>query len=105
MGEMTGSSLTATATATAPGAEWAVLGVRDQGLGIPPTDLPRLFEHVVRGANAPDQVTGSGKELMGVRRIVEQHPDAGAVDSREGEGSVFTMRLPVAAFRAATGST
>jgi hypothetical protein len=42
---------------------------------------------------------------MGVRRIVEQHADAGVVASREGEGSVITVRLLVAAREAATSST
>lgn len=75
-------------------ARWAVLSVRDQGIGIPPADLPRIFERFYRGANVAGR-PGSGIGLTGTRQIVEQHGGTIAVASTEGAGSVFTVRLPL----------
>jgi signal transduction histidine kinase len=72
----------------------AVLTVRDRGIGIPAADLPRIFERYHRGANA-SRFVGAGIGLAGARRIVEQHGGAIAAESVEGEGSVFTVRLPL----------
>jgi len=75
--------------------DWAVLSVRDRGVGIPAGDLPKVFERFYRGRNVTDRVRGSGIGLAGARAIVEQHGGTIAVESREGEGSTFTVRLPV----------
>ncbi len=74
---------------------WAVIEVRDQGLGIPAADLPYIFEQFYRAKNVPSQVSGSGIGLASVRQIVEQHGGTIAVRSEEGRGSTFTVRLPV----------
>ncbi len=74
---------------------WAVLAVRDRGIGIPAADLPRIFEPFFRATNAPTPAGGSGIGLAGAKRIVEQHGGTIAIESREGEGSVFTVRLPL----------
>lgn len=76
------------------GRAWAVLAVRDEGVGIPATDLPRLFQRFHRGANVAGRTTGTGIGLAGVRRIVEQHGGAIRVESAEGRGSTFTVLLP-----------
>jgi signal transduction histidine kinase len=76
---------------------WAVLSVRDRGVGIPAGDLPKVFERFYRGRNVTHWVRGSGIGLAGARAIVEQHGGMIGVESREGEGSTFTVRLPVAA--------
>ena len=76
--------------------EWAVLAVRDRGIGIPAADLPRIFERYHRAANAAGQFAGTGIGLAGARQIVEQHGGAIAVESAEGAGSTFTVRLPLA---------
>jgi len=73
--------------------DWAVLSVGDQGVGIPATDLPKVFERFYRGRNVAGRVRGSG--LAGARQIVEQHGGTLSVESVEGEGSTFTVRLPV----------
>ncbi|MBV9282245.1 MAG: PAS domain S-box protein [Chloroflexi bacterium] len=74
---------------------WAVLTVQDSGLGIPAADLPRIFERFYRAANVPKEVSGTGIGLAGVQQIVEQHGGSVSVESREGEGSTFTVRLPL----------
>jgi signal transduction histidine kinase len=78
-----------------PTAAWAVLRVRDQGIGIPPADLPRIFERFYRATNVAGQIQGSGIGLAGSRQVVEQHGGTIVVESREGAGSTFTVRLPL----------
>ena len=73
----------------------AVLRVDDQGIGIPAADLGRVFDRFHRGSNAAGRIAGSGIGLAGARQIVEQHDGTIEVESREGAGSVFTVRLPL----------
>jgi signal transduction histidine kinase len=75
----------------------AVLTVRDQGVGIPAADLPRVFERFARARNVVGRIGGSGIGLAAVKQIVEEHGGAIAVESEEGAGSTFTIRLPLAA--------
>ncbi|MBI3978541.1 MAG: GAF domain-containing protein [Chloroflexi bacterium] len=75
---------------------WAVIEVRDQGLGIPAADQPRIFEPFYRGRSASSQIPGTGLGLPVVRQIVERHGGTVAVESAEGAGTTFTVRLPVA---------
>jgi signal transduction histidine kinase len=75
--------------------QWCVISVHDQGIGIPAADLQRVFERYYRAGNVPAQVPGSGIGLASVRHIVEQHGGTVAVESAEGAGSTFTVRLPV----------
>ena len=70
--------------------------VSDHGIGIPDRDRGYLFERYFRGANAVG-VAGSGVGLHLVAMVVELHGGAIEVDSREGVGSSFTVRLPSAA--------
>ena len=74
----------------------AVLRVRDGGIGIEPELLPRIFELFVQGPRALDRAQGGlGIGLTLVRRLVELHGGAVAVDSAgPGRGSEFTVRLP-----------
>jgi signal transduction histidine kinase len=83
---------------------WAVLTVSDQGLGIPPADLPHIFEGFHRAGNVAGQIAGTGLGLASARQIVEQHGGTISVESQEGVGSTFTVRLPLdpAALSAAT---
>jgi PAS domain S-box-containing protein len=78
------------------GDTWAEVTVRDEGVGIPATDLPHIFERFHRAANVTEHIAGSGIGLAGARQIVEQHGGTLTADSTEGEGSAFTMYLPVA---------
>jgi signal transduction histidine kinase len=74
---------------------WARIDVVDQGLGIPPADLPHVFERFHRGANVVGRILGTGIGLAGVHHLVAQHGGTVTVESREGVGSVFSVRLPL----------
>ncbi len=76
---------------------WAVLAITDQGLGIPAGERRRVFERFCRASNVAGQISGHGVGLAGARQIVEQHGGSISVDSREGAGSTFTVRLPLPA--------
>lgn len=77
------------------GLSWAVIAVQDEGFGIPARDLPHVFEWFYRAANVSGTVSGTGIGLAGARQIVEQHGGTIEVASLEGEGSTFTIRLPL----------
>ncbi|MCR6629748.1 MAG: hybrid sensor histidine kinase/response regulator [Magnetospirillum sp.] len=78
-----------------PDHDGVVAQVRDYGIGIPPEDLPRIFDRFFRAANAHN-IAGSGIGLHMVRQIVELHAGQIAVDSLVGEGTVFSVRLRAA---------
>lgn len=75
--------------------ETATVAVADQGIGIPASDLPFIFNRFFRGANVPAESRGTGLGLPGVRQIVEQHGGTVEVESVQGRGSTFTIRLPI----------
>ncbi|HJZ47592.1 MAG TPA: HAMP domain-containing sensor histidine kinase, partial [Roseiflexaceae bacterium] len=73
------------------------ISVRDNGLGIPPADLPHIFEPFYRAHEAvAAQIHGSGLGLSVVRQIVEAHGGRITVESELGKGSAFTIYLPCA---------
>jgi two-component system NtrC family sensor kinase len=75
--------------------EQVILQVEDSGLGIPYPDQSYIFDRFYRGGNVPDNVTGSGLGLAIVKSIVENHQGRVWVESSPGEGSCFTVVLPV----------
>jgi PAS domain S-box-containing protein len=76
-------------------ATWAQLRITDEGIGIGANDQARVFKWYSRGENAlRTSIPGTGIGLAGSRDIVEQHGGSIAVESEEGRGSVFTVRLP-----------
>jgi signal transduction histidine kinase len=75
--------------------EWAALLVRDNGIGIPPPELERVFEPYYRGTNVATSISGSGVGLAGTRHIVEQHGGEIRVDSVVGKSTTFIVRLPL----------
>jgi signal transduction histidine kinase len=77
------------------GVTWAAVAVRDRGVGIPAADLPHVFEPFRRGANVEERIRGTGLGLAAARQIVEQHGGRLTVESREGQGSTFTVWLPL----------
>lgn len=99
-----GEILVTIRTESDPMGTWAVLEVRDQGLGIPAQDLPRIFERFHRASNVAGHITGSGVGLASVRHIVEEHGGSIRVESEEGNGSTFILRLPIAAGGAGLGT-
>ncbi len=74
---------------------YAVLKVRDQGIGIPAKDVPRIFEQFHRASNTPGYISGTGIGLASARHITAQHGGTITVSSRVGVGSTFTVRLPL----------
>jgi len=69
------------------------VAVRDQGIGIPVSDLASIFEPYRRGSNAAT-LRGIGLGLSGSRDVIRELGGELTVESTEGEGSVFTARLP-----------
>lgn len=74
--------------------EWARLSVADDGVGISEENLPHIFERFFRADTARDR-TGTGLGLSIVQWIVNLHGGEIHVKSRLGEGTEFTVRLPL----------
>src|SRR5258708_29134571 len=74
--------------------DYAELAVVDSGVGIPKTELPRLFErfHRVKGAKSRTH-EGTGIGLALVQELVSLHGGAVRVESQEGKGSTFTATV------------
>ncbi len=71
------------------------LSVADAGVGIPARDLERIFERFYRVDHGRSRETGgTGLGLSIVRHVAANHRGRVEVDSREGEGSTFTIVLP-----------
>lgn len=73
----------------------AVIRISDQGIGIPPEDLSRLFEPFHRAANVAG-LPGTGLGLLIAKQSVELHGGSISVESAVGQGTTFTVRLPLA---------
>ncbi len=97
------SNLLANATRLAPEGSTITMGVHvegqaalvevaDEGPGIAAEDQPRVFERFWRG---DAEGAGTGLGLSIVRRIVERHGGSVDLESEQGAGSVFTLRLPL----------
>jgi len=77
----------------APAVDEVVVVIADRGIGIPAADLDRLFERYHRGSNVSG-IVGTGVGLYLVMMVVDMHGGAVTVESKEDEGSRFTVRLP-----------
>jgi PAS domain S-box-containing protein len=77
--------------------EYAVVAVQDSGIGIPADDTARVFERFERASNVPGRIAGTGIGLASARSIVESHGGSIGVQSYAGQGSTFTIRLPLRA--------
>jgi two-component system sensor histidine kinase SenX3 len=74
---------------------WVTITVSDQGMGIPRHDLERIFERFYRVDRARSRSTGgTGLGLSIVRHVAANHGGSVEVESEEGVGSTFRLRLP-----------
>jgi two-component system sensor histidine kinase SenX3 len=72
------------------------ISVRDHGIGIPSRDLERIFERFYRVDRARSRATGgTGLGLSIVRHVAQAHRGDVTVESTEGEGSTFRLRVPL----------
>ena len=77
---------------------WVDISIQDRGIGIPSRDLQRVFERFYRVDRGRSRETGgTGLGLAIVRHVASNHAGEVQVTSVEGEGSTFTLRLPVGA--------
>ena len=73
-----------------------VISIADTGAGIAKEDLPFIFEDFYRGKKGPQPTEGgSGLGLGITRRIIEAHGGTIVAASEPGQGSTFTIRLPI----------
>lgn len=71
--------------------------VSDRGIGIAPSELAHIFEPFYRGKEVvASQIHGNGLGLSLVKHIVEAHGGKVSVESKAGQGSEFTLQLPIA---------
>jgi signal transduction histidine kinase len=83
----------------------ACVSVTDEGIGIPAAALPHLFERFYRAENVNGTPTGGlGIGLYVVKEVVDRHGGTVAVESTEGQGSTFTICLPLLEGTAAVGA-
>jgi two-component system, OmpR family, phosphate regulon sensor histidine kinase PhoR len=73
-----------------------ILLVADSGCGIPPLDLPYIFDKFYRASNTTADVPGTGLGLSIVKSIVESHQGRIWVDSTQDKGTTVTVVLPIA---------
>lgn len=72
---------------------WLVIQIRDTGAGIPPAELPYIFEKYYQAGQHAGKV-GAGLGLAIAREIVEAHGGMISVESERGVGSTFRVELP-----------
>lgn len=80
-----------------PDGEWLLVNVQDQGIGIAPSDQPRIWERFYRVDNTNTRrIGGTGLGLGIARSLVELHGGRIWMESEPGQGSTFFFTLPVA---------
>ena len=89
---------------TGPDGSRATLRVGDTGQGIPPDELPRIFDRFFRGQGASG-VAGSGIGLAVVSELVHAHHGDLDVTSEPGKGTQVTVSLPRAPARLQAASS
>jgi two-component system NtrC family sensor kinase len=72
-----------------------IIRIADNGPGIPPAELPYIFDKFYRASNVPSDTPGTGLGLAIVKSIVENHQGRIWPESTLGQGTIFTVVLPV----------
>ena len=75
--------------------DWVLLEVADTGAGIGEDEITEVWAELARG-RAARSVPGTGIGLALVRAVVTRHGGHAAIRSREGQGTVVSVRLPAA---------
>ncbi|MFI2103676.1 sensor histidine kinase [Isoptericola sp. NPDC019693] len=88
-------SVVAIGSRTTPDGAHVRLWVRDEGVGIAPDDLERIFDRFARGEHDGERREGSGLGLAIVAAIAQGHGGEATVESVPGQGSTFTVVVPV----------
>lgn len=73
---------------------YALVSIKDTGIGIPEEEVPRIWDRLYRGKNAVSE-KGLGLGLSLVRAVVKAHGGDVEVESIEGKGSTFTIYIPI----------
>ncbi len=71
------------------------VSVEDEGIGIPPEDLPNIFNRFYRSNEIRAEITGSGLGLAIAREIVEMHGGTISAENKKDKGAVFKVTLPI----------
>ena len=71
----------------------AIFQIRDEGIGIPPEDLPRLFEPFHRGKNV-ENIPGTGLGITVVKKYLDVQRGKIVLDSQVGVGTTVTVTIP-----------
>lgn len=71
------------------------ISVRDSGIGISEAEQAELFNRYYRGTNTKEKTEGSGLGLAIAKQIIVLHGGEISVKSKIGEGTEFSIRLPV----------
>jgi two-component system, OmpR family, phosphate regulon sensor histidine kinase PhoR len=75
-------------------ADWVLVSVEDQGIGITKENLPRIFDRFYHLERSGDDLFGGlGLGLAITRQVIQQHQGSLDVASTPGKGSTFTMTL------------
>jgi two-component system phosphate regulon sensor histidine kinase PhoR len=95
-GDGAGSDPAEVRVSVRPEADEVILTVEDHGVGIPAADRARVFERFYKVDRVRVRGGGTGLGLAIARHVIEQHGGRIGVESEEGRGSTFTVRLPIA---------
>ena len=76
--------------------KWAIIQVKDSGQGIPDADLDKIFDRFYQVDSSQTRThEGSGLGMALTKELVELHRGAITLESKEGQGTTFTVRLPI----------
>jgi two-component system, OmpR family, phosphate regulon sensor histidine kinase PhoR len=78
-----------------PSGAWVITSLQDTGIGIPPQDIPRIFERFYK-VDRSRTYSGTGLGLAVAKHLIEGHGGRLWVESEEGKGSTFYFSLPLA---------